>query len=522
MTISATSNEPTVATAAEAFERIADTYIPLRGRLHVFGSGEQHFVMPGADDERVRRTPAGLELALADAPAELERQGRRCLFVVGEAGAGKTAFLQALCGAAVRDGGAVAGQPVWYGEAATVLATDGRASLPADGYILLDEFDRIEPEAARIEAVRTLEAMMAERPEARFIVSSRPSALSSAWLDDRFLEVRLCALNGAERARLIERCFASSGGDADAVEARLAEACATPVGAFLARSPLVVRALCERVDRDGTLPGPATEWVEACALWAEERRDLAPSVDGLRQGMKAIRAAYSDYGEARPLIRVRGGSFPMGSPDDEAGRWADEGPVHTVTVPDFLLAPLPVTNHAYGLYLAAHPDTEPPPHWGESAFSHPDQPVVGIAWEEARRYAAWVGGRLPTEAEWEYACRAGTSAPRYGDIESICWYRGNSGAALHPAGQKEPNAWGFYDMLGNAWEWVEDDFHAGYAGAPADGRAWCDHPRRTSHVLRGGSWADAPHVPRAATRLNDHPGPRIANVGFRLARSIHS
>ena len=111
--------------------------------------------------------------------------------------------------------------------------------------------------------------------------------------------------------------------------------------------------------------------------------------------------------------------------------------------------------------------------------------------------------------------------PRYGDIESIAWYRDNSEATLHRVGQKEPNAWGFYDLLGNVWEWVEDDFHAGYAGAPDDGRAWCDQPRRTAHVLRGGSWADAPHVPRAATRLNDQPGPRIANVGFRLARSIH-
>ncbi|MEP0546622.1 MAG: SUMF1/EgtB/PvdO family nonheme iron enzyme [Rhodothermales bacterium] len=505
---------------------MAATYVPLRGRLHVFGSGEQHFVMPGVDDERVRRTPAGLELALPDALAELERQGRRCLFVVGGAGAGKTAFLQALCGAVVRDGGAVAGRPVWHGEVATVLATDSgagtRAQLPANGYILLDGFDRIKPEAARVEAVRTLEAVMVERPEARFVVASRPSALSSAWLDDRFLEVRLCALDGTERARLIERCSAASdGGDADAVAVRLTEACATPAGAFLARTPLVVRALCERVDRDGTLPGPVSEWVEACALWADERRDLASTVDGLRRGVEDLRNAYGNGREALSLIRVRGGSFPMGSPDDEAGRWSDEGPVHTVTVPDFLLAPLPVMNHAYGLYLAAHPDTEPPPHWGDPAFSHPDQPVVGVEWEEARRYAAWAGGRLPTEAEWEYACRAGTSAPRYGDIESICWYRGNSGAELHPVGQKEPNAWGFHDMLGNAWEWVEDDFHAGYAGAPDDGQAWCDRPRRTSHVLRGGSWADASHVPRAATRLNDHPGPRIANVGFRLARSLH-
>ena len=172
------------------------------------------------------------------------------------AGAGKTTFLQALCAETARGDGTITGRPFWYGEAGSVLgggSDEGlRRLLPSDGYVLLDGFDRIEPEAARIGAVRTLEAMMAAQPEARFIVASRPSALSSAWLDDRFLEVRLCALSRAERARLVERCFASSdgsgtiGAEADAVEERLTGGVRDPrrrfVGAQPARRPRPVRA----------------------------------------------------------------------------------------------------------------------------------------------------------------------------------------------------------------------------------------------------------------------------------------
>jgi formylglycine-generating enzyme required for sulfatase activity len=185
----------------------------------------------------------------------------------------------------------------------------------------------------------------------------------------------------------------------------------------------------------------------------------------------------------------------------------------------FELGARPVTNAEYGRWLAACPEASPPAWWDDPEFTRPDQPVVGVAWHEARAYAQWAEARLPTESEWEYACRAGTSGPRYGKLAEVAWYRGNSGATLHPTGRRRPNAWGVHDILGNAWEWVEDDHHPSYAGAPSDGRGWIDAPRSDHRILRGGSWADAPRVLRAATRLRDHPGPRIGNVGFRLARS---
>ncbi|MEV4629474.1 formylglycine-generating enzyme family protein [Micromonospora sp. NPDC049523] len=115
------------------------------------------------------------------------------------------------------------------------------------------------------------------------------------------------------------------------------------------------------------------------------------------------------------------------------------------------------------------------------------------------------GYRLPTEAEWEYACRAGTTGPRYGPLDEIAWYRGNSDERIHDVGGKRPNAWGFYDMLGNVWDWCWDIYDAEVYG--------------TYRVLRGGGWFDEHWSCRASVRRRSHPTYQIDDVGFRLARS---
>ena len=115
------------------------------------------------------------------------------------------------------------------------------------------------------------------------------------------------------------------------------------------------------------------------------------------------------------------------------------------------------------------------------------------------------GYRLPTEAEWEHACRAGSSGPRYGDLDEIAWYEGNSDGRIHDVGEKRPNAWGLYDMLGNAWDWCWDVYDAQVYGS--------------YRVLRGGGWADAHWSCRASVRRRSHPTFRIDDVGFRVARS---
>ena len=226
------------------------------------------------------------------------------------------------------------------------------------------------------------------------------------------------------------------------------------------------------------------------------------------------------------LVKIPGGLFMMGSAVTEVGRYKNEGPLHEVRVPDFYMGRFPVTNEEYERFLLENPDVVEPQYWADRPFNQPRQPVVGVSWDEARRYAEWAGLRLPSEAEWEYACRAGTNTPYYtGDSEADLgragWYAGNSNDQLHPVGEKEPNRYGLYDMHGNVMEWVEDDWHGNYKGVPNGGRPWVDSPRGSRRVYRGGGWLrDAAARCRSAYRNSGRPVIRYSFLGFRLARSI--
>jgi len=225
------------------------------------------------------------------------------------------------------------------------------------------------------------------------------------------------------------------------------------------------------------------------------------------------------------LVKITGGSFMMGSPETEEGYHESESPLHDVQVSDFYLGRFPVTNEEYGRFLKENPDTPEPEFWADRRYNQLRQPVVGVSWEDAVRYTAWAGLRLPSEAEWEYACRANTNTRYYTgdtekDLDRAGWYRENSGRELHLVGEKEPNAWGLYDMHGNVFEWVEDEWHHNYDGAPNDGRAWVDKPRGANRGFRGGSWFSGAHDCRSADRNGNRPGYRSNYVGFRLSRSV--
>ncbi|MEW6669350.1 MAG: SUMF1/EgtB/PvdO family nonheme iron enzyme [Thermodesulfobacteriota bacterium] len=225
------------------------------------------------------------------------------------------------------------------------------------------------------------------------------------------------------------------------------------------------------------------------------------------------------------LVRIPAGVFMMGSHASEKGRDEDEGPVHEVRVPEFYMGRFPVTNEEYGRFLKDNPKVNPPKYWADRQFKQPRQPVVGVSWGDARRYASWAGLRLASEAEWEYACRAGTRTRFYTgdsatDLDHAGWYGGNSSDRLHPVGEKKPNAWGLYDMHGNVWEWVEDAYHGSYKGAPGDGSAWIDKPRGSGRVVRGGSWLGSARDCRSATRDDNRRDVRYGSVGFRLSRSV--
>ena len=219
----------------------------------------------------------------------------------------------------------------------------------------------------------------------------------------------------------------------------------------------------------------------------------------------------------------------MGFPEGEEGRYDEEGPRPRVQVPSFYMGRYPVTNEQYQKFLEFNPDMPEPKYWSDRKYNQPQLPVVGVDWEDAQAYAHWAGLRLPTETEWEYACRAHTDTRFYtgddkADLDRAGWYEGNSGSRLHRVGNKAPNDFDLYDMHGNVWEWVDDDWHEDYRGiekeAPDDGSAWVDYPRGNSRVIRGGSWNDNAKDCSSVTRISSEPGDRYNNLGFRLSSSV--
>jgi formylglycine-generating enzyme required for sulfatase activity len=229
------------------------------------------------------------------------------------------------------------------------------------------------------------------------------------------------------------------------------------------------------------------------------------------------------------MVVLPGGSFVMGSDADGRGSYEDERPAHAVTVRSFAVGRFELTFQEWD---ACFQDKECP-HWpADEGWGRERRPVINISWEDAQHYVKWLSQRtgqryrLLSEAEWEYAARAGTTTPySFGDeirrLGDYAWMNSNSGNQSHPVGEKKPNPFGLFDMHGGVWEWVQDCWHRDYQGSPPlDGSAWDSDCRVSRHVVRGGSWGDTYRQVRSSYRYGYSAEGRSIYQGLRVARDI--
>jgi formylglycine-generating enzyme required for sulfatase activity len=289
-------------------------------------------------------------------------------------------------------------------------------------------------------------------------------------------------------------------------------------------------------------------------LSAAQERDLQPG------------ASFKECDVCPEMVAIPAGAFAMGSSQEETPRDGNEGPQHRVMIArNFALGKFEVTVDQFAAFVqgTGHDSGPACDVWRDGSFAeragyswrnpgfvqHGSHPLTCVSWDDATAYAAWLSRqtaktyRLPTEAEWEYAARAGAATRFYfGDeIDAYCRYGNGADQAAwsevpgakrwtvlpctdgypytSPVGSFTPNAFGLYDMLGNVFEWVEDCWNASYAGAPSDGSAWTAGDCAT-RVQRGGAWGYPPDYLRTAVRGRQGQGYRYVNAGIRIARTL--
>jgi len=256
-------------------------------------------------------------------------------------------------------------------------------------------------------------------------------------------------------------------------------------------------------------------------------------------------AAQADTG-AVPVpetVELPGGSFRMGDLDESGTAY--ERPVRAVQIAPFAIGKYEVTFEQWGACVAAGGCTRDPAPEGWSATGHP---VINVDWNDAQQYVTWLSKttgdtyRLPSEAEWEYAARAGTET-RYSWGDGSEWVCADANvldmsgrkanpqwnwavlcrdnfAYTAPVGSFKPNPWGLHDLHGNVWEWTQDCWHPDYTGAPSDGRAWIEGGQCSKRVNRGGGWGNHPRTMRAGTRDADNLDATSDALGFRVVREL--
>ena len=232
----------------------------------------------------------------------------------------------------------------------------------------------------------------------------------------------------------------------------------------------------------------AAQWLDAFGGIREEHLRRLASGLRTRLGTEPKILTRVNPADGLTYVFIPPGKFVMGCSPGDSERFDDEKPPHPEQIMNgFWLGQTPVTQAAWVKVMGGN----------ASHFKGDRLPVENVDWTQAGDYCKAIGGRLPTEMEWEYAVRAGTTGGRYGLLDDVAWYWDNSGGTTHPVGLKQANAFGLYDMLGNVWEWVSDEYEAGH------------------DVVRGGSWSDLSRFVRASYRGWSEPTRRDVNLGFR-------
>ena len=325
------------------------------------------------------------------------------------------------------------------------------------------------------------------------------------------------------------------GGD-DTLIAALREASeAVPAELVVATSPdaevYLDGELKGHADTQGQLTFKSAPGAHAVKVSLKGKKELEQSVILPAGQATKIEARLEDLGPSPGQARVNSkeglkyvwippGTFMMGcsSGDNECN--SDEKPAHQVTITKgFWMGQTEVTVGAYKRFVAATGQQMPFAPSFNSGWTKENMPIVDVTWNDAQAYCGWAGGRLPTEAEWEYAARAGGTEARYGPLDEVAWYDQDSGNQSHDVSQKRANGFGLHDMLGNVWEWINDwyDEHY-YQGSPAQDPQ--GPASGTLRVLRGGSWSASSRVVRVSIRLRFVPTIRLNYYGFRCGGEV--
>jgi formylglycine-generating enzyme required for sulfatase activity len=251
-----------------------------------------------------------------------------------------------------------------------------------------------------------------------------------------------------------------------------------------------------------------------------ELADKTAAADTAKRALASLSTGQliKECNDCPEMVVIPAASFTMGSNANPG-----EQPMRRVTLAGYLIGRTEVTQGQWRAVMGSNP----------TGFSQcgDDCPVEQVSWNDAqdflRRLNQKTGKqyRLPSEAEWEYAARAGSNTKwGFGDNENqlgnYAWYSANSQRKTQRVAQKIPNAFGLYDMHGNVWEWVDDCWHANYDGAPQDGGAWITNCTGNSRMLRGGSWSNDPALLRSTMRFSNLQFSRLYFIGLRLARSL--